>query len=196
MALNIFDAAAKFFRGLHLFKSGVLLDQNESPVMLAGRRSLDRLAERYGGDIAFHGSRDYIPLLEPRQMTWYHPPSGKRFPDGAPAIGADTGYDIPTFMALFSGRRRCAYMADTDGTVKYTVGDPVTPEGQDLNSLVGYVHVLERKHFETFTLDVPDGWPEPLSITRPPELRAHVPVRPLAVVKVTLDDFPHPITFE
>ncbi|GLY83501.1 hypothetical protein [Actinoallomurus iriomotensis] len=194
--MNIFDAAARFFRGLHLFENRILLDPNGSPVMLAGRKSLDDLAERYGDEIVYHGSRNYIPLLEPRQMTWYYPSTGERFPDGAPAVGADAGYDIPTFMALFSGRRRCTYRASTDGTMKYTVRDPVTPEGQDLDSLVGYVHVLEKRHFEILTRDIPDGWPEPLINTRPPELRAHVPVRPLAVVKVTLDDFPHPITFE
>jgi hypothetical protein len=190
---GIFTPAEKFFRDV-VRPAGKAAHRGE-PVELAGREALDDLARRYGDDILFHGSTRRVDVLEPRQMSWVDG-AGRRYPDGKPAIAADTGYDVPIFLALFKGRRYCYYDTTTPGGTTYIVGKAMNPEWKDVKKLDGYVYVLERKHFTLFTDPVPKGWSDPRVGGRMPELRAYAPVKPLAVVKVTLDDLRHRIVFE
>ncbi|WP_157181970.1 hypothetical protein [Nocardia testacea] len=78
------------------------------PIMLSGRQALDDLVTRYGDRIVFHGTAYPVNKLEPRQTSWVDG-TGRRYPDGEPALCADANCDIPMFMALFKGRTRCGY---------------------------------------------------------------------------------------
>jgi hypothetical protein len=159
-----------------------------------GAEVLDYIAVRYGDRVLYHGSANLIHQLEPRQQSWYSRTTKKRYPDGPPAIAAADRFDIPIFMALFSGRRRCTYSMNPDGSVTFTVREALTEEARDLDSLTGYVHVLAREHFELFHGTAPEGWPD-LEVVRPPELRAYAPVSPIVAVRVGIGDFPHTINF-
>lgn len=164
-------------------------DRN-GPIMLRGRRALEDLSSIYGDRIVFHGSADAIFKLEPRQMNWIDS-GGRRYPDGEPAICADTRFDVPIFLALFKGRARCGYQINDDGTITYRAAIADEPESQMRYS--GHVHVLDRKHFESGELPTPTGWPEPQTGPRTPELRATGEVEPFAIVEVSMADFEHPI---
>jgi hypothetical protein len=159
-----------------------------------GAEVLGYISERYGDRVLYHGSANLIHELEPRQQSWYSRTTKKRYPDGPPAIAAADRFDIPIFMALFSGRRRCTYSMNPDGSVTFTVREALTEEARDLNNLTGYVHVLARDQFELFHGTAPEGWPDP-EVVRTPELRAYVPVRPIVAVRVGIEDFPHTINF-
>lgn len=177
------------FHGIATSDPEVPRPGEDGPVMLGGRQALDGLISRYGDRIVFHGSAEPIHRLEPRQMTWVDS-AGRRYPDGEPAICVDTGYDIPMFLSLFKGRARCVYRATEDGGVSYGV------EGVDTASLgeyTGYVHVLDGQYFQEVHPEFPDGWPSPAADPRPAELRSTAEVEPFAIVKVTTNDFPHPI---
>ncbi|MEU2042689.1 hypothetical protein [Nocardia niwae] len=158
------------------------------PMMLSGRQALDDLVTRYGDRIVFHGTADPINKLEPRQMSWADG-TGRQYPDGEPAICADTSYDIPMFMALFKGRTRYSYGGDTADNVTYRVKGAAT---EDMSGYTGHVHVMDRRHFPLVDLPAPEGWPLPLSGPRA-EFRSSTEVEPFAIVKITIDDFPHPI---
>ena len=158
--------------------------------MLRGRRALEDLSSIYGDRIVFHGSADAIFKLEPRQMNWIDS-GGRRYPDGEPAICADTRFDVPIFLALFKGRARCGYQINDAGTITYRAAIADEPESQMRYS--GHVHVLDRKHFESGELPTPTGWPEPQTGPRTPELRATGEVEPFAIVEVSMADFEHPI---
>lgn len=162
----------------------------DGPLMLDGRQALDELISRYGDSIVFHGSAAPIHRLEPRQMTWAIG-TGRRYPDGEPAICVDTSYDIPMFLSLFKGRAPCVYRATEDGGCAYGVEGPGAGTGSD--GYTGYVHVLDRKYFQEVHPDYPEGWPGPTEEPRPAELRSTTAVEPFAIVKVTTGDFPHPI---
>ncbi|MCP9623344.1 hypothetical protein FOH10_03615 [Nocardia otitidiscaviarum] len=159
------------------------------PALLSGRQALDDLATRYGDRIVFHGTADPLDRLEPRQMSWADG-TGRRYPDGEPAICADASYDIPMFMALFKGRTRYGYGTDADGNVIYRAKGAAT---EDMSGYTGHVHVMDRRHFQLIDLQAPQDWPDPLNGPRTPELRSSTAVEPFAIVKVTMDDFPHPI---
>ncbi|MGY2093491.1 hypothetical protein [Nocardia gipuzkoensis] len=159
----------------------------DGPVMLSGRQALDVLVARYGDRIVFHGSRDAIRKLEPRQMVWGDG-TGRRYPDGEPAICAAANYDIPMFMALFKGRALYGYRTEESGAITYRAKGAAT---EDMSGYTGHVHVMDRQHFQMVDLQVPEGWPEPLNRPRPPELRSVTEIEPFAIVKVTIDDFPH-----
>ncbi|MBF6226086.1 hypothetical protein IU470_13375 [Nocardia abscessus] len=160
------------------------------PVMLSGRQALEALVAQYGDRIVFHGTRDAIRTLEPRQTSWGDG-TGRRYPDGPPAVCADTHYDIPIFMGLFKGRSLFGYGRAEDGTVAYQVKGASTDEFSDLTA---HVHVIDRKHFQQVELGPPEGWPRPLDGPRTPELRSTTEVEPFAIVKVTMADFPYPIS--
>lgn len=162
----------------------------DGPLMLTGRQALDGLISRYGDSIVFHGSAEPIHRLEPRQMTWTVG-TGRRYPDGAPAICVDTSYDIPMFLSLFKGRARCVYRATEDGGCSYGVEG--AGAGATLGGYTGHVHVLDRQYFQEVHPDFPEGWPGPTEEPRPAELRSTTAVEPFAIVKVTTEDFPHPI---
>lgn len=164
-------------------------------IHLTGRQALAKLVEQYGDAIVFHGSGLSIDVLEPRQPTWKDKVTGQVFPDGPPAVAAAPDYETAIFVGLFRGRRSTSYRPGENGTIEYTVRAATTPEGEDITSLVGHVHVLERKDFELFDGGPPDGWPHPFP-RRCIEYRATSPVRPLAVVRVTIDDMVAPIVFE
>lgn len=159
------------------------------PVMLRGRQALDDLAARYGDRIVFHGTADPIGKLEPRQMSWADG-TGRRYLDGEPAICADTSYDIPIFMALLKGRARFGYATDDGGHITYQAKGAAT---EDMSRYTGHVHVMDRRHFHMVDLQAPQDWPQPLNGPRTPELRSTTEVEPFAIVRVTMDDFPHPI---
>ncbi|MFE7746383.1 hypothetical protein [Nocardia sp. NPDC057455] len=160
------------------------------PVMLSGREELDNLIAQYGSRIVFHGSRVPIRRLEPRQASWKDG-AGGRFPDGEPAVCVDVDYDVPIFTALFKFRSSPHGIdIHADGTLTYKVKGAGTDDWRDYT---GYVHVVNKQHFELVELEVPDGWPHPLVVPRTPEWRATSEVEPFAIVKVTVEDFPHPI---
>ncbi|WP_282777657.1 hypothetical protein [Nocardia sp. CC201C] len=168
--------------------SGVPDVDADGPLMLSGRQALEDLVARYGDRIVFHGTRDAIRTLEPRQTSWGDE-AGRRYPDGPPAVCADTHFDIPIFMGLFKGRSLFAYGLDEDGG-GYKVKGAGTDDFRDLTA---HVHVIDRRHFQQVELGAPEGWPHPLDVSRPPELRATTEVEPFAIVKVTMADFPYPI---
>ncbi|WP_280438509.1 hypothetical protein [Nocardia carnea] len=162
---------------------------DDGPLMLSGRRALDELVARYGDNIVFHGSAAPISRLEPRQMTWVDR-TGRRHPDGEPAICADTSYDVPMFLSLFKGRVRCQYRPTEDGGFTYNIKGADTA---DLGGYTGHVHVMDKRHFQEVELDYPPEWPGPFGAPRTPELRASTEVEPFAIVDVTGADFPHPV---
>lgn len=174
--------------------SGYLAERYGDHAVYQGAEVLGYIAERYGDRVLYHGSAHLIHQLEPRQQSWYSRTTKKRYPDGPPAIAAADRFDIPIFMSLFSGRRRCTYTLNDDGSVAFTVREALTDEARDLNNLTGFVHVLVRDNFELYHGIAPEGWPDP-GIVRAPEFRAHVPVSPIVAVKVRLEDFPHTINF-
>ncbi|WP_280463237.1 hypothetical protein [Nocardia carnea] len=149
------------------------------PILLSGRRALDELVVRYGDRIAFHGSHAPIHLLEPRQTSWGDS-TGRRYPDGSPAVCADADYDIPMFIALFKSRPSPNGIdVHEDGTVDYKVAGAGS---DDWSEYTGYVHVVDKTPFELVELDVPEGWPHPLVAPRTPEWRATSAVEPFAIV--------------
>lgn len=164
------------------------------PVMLRGCTALQQLKDRYGDAITFHGSHLSLTRLEPRQATWgMHPP----VPDGDPAICVDEDYVIPTFMSLYKrlGEQGVmhGYYTDSAREIHYFV-DGIDDGAIDVDSLVGYVHVLPRKAFTEISLPVPEGFDGPgKDYQRNPELRAFQPLKPLAIVEVTHPDFPKPL---
>lgn len=170
--------------------------ENERATILIGRDALRDLKEMYGSSVVYVGTMDRHPVLVPTVKQWIHAHSGRRYRDGDPAICADVDFEVPIFMALFPGRRRCAYFPDGAGKINYRVGPAITSDAEDIANLEGYVHVVERENFELFSSGPPDGWPEQLPHGRPPEMRARVSVTPLFIVKVKIDDFRLPIEFD
>ncbi|MEV0048022.1 hypothetical protein AB0H60_31765 [Nocardia rhamnosiphila] len=191
-AKSLFQDAATPHRGHALAVPRPQVPQvgGNGPLMLRGRRALDELVARYGDNIVFHGSAAPISRLEPRQMTWVDG-TGRRHPDGEPAICADTSYDVPMFLSLFKGRVRCQYRPAEDDGFTYEIEGAATA---DLSGYTGHVHVMDKRHFQEIDLDYPPEWPGPFSTPRTPELRASTEVEPFAIVEVTGADFPHPLS--
>jgi hypothetical protein len=155
-------------------------------MLSGGRRALADLEARYPGRLGYHGSPVPKHILEPRVSHWGDG-QGNNYPDGPPAVCADTGYDIPTYMAMY--KKLGGYRKDEAGNVEYVaVGGPEALRGKNLE---GYVHVFDRGDLELQIPPAPEGWPMP--VDRVPELRSDIAVRPFAIVKVTDDDFPHSI---
>jgi hypothetical protein len=160
------------------------------PPIFEGWEVLRSLHDRYGGAVVFHGSNSAIPELEPRQTFWTSS-DGTPLPDGDPAVCADAEPDVPAYMALFKGKARIHYRTRLDGRIWYMV----EASRDQVRDVVGYVHVLPREDFEEVSLPIPEGFSGPEVVFRSPELRAFHFVRPLAIVRITLEDFPHDIDY-
>ncbi|MBC6458960.1 TMEM165/GDT1 family protein [Actinomadura sp. HBU206391] len=166
----------------------------EKPILLelAGRQALEQLSKQYGDTVLYHGSPTRLTELEPRQMNWLDKDLNK-YPDGKPAVCAGTCYDVPIFMALFKKRARFRYKENANGETEFIVDKASLTEG--LEDLEGYVYIVRKVDFESFGGEAPEGWPGP-ALPRPEEYRAYDKVTPLAMVKVTIEDFPATIVFE
>lgn len=139
---------------------------------LQGREALEKLAATK--QFVFHGSKQKLNALEPRQAY------SDNAPDGAPAVFAagEHAVALAVFMALRGpGKSGFSTQSAHDGFFDLRADQAVIDHMRSQNA-VGYVHVLSKHEF---TRDTHHQW-------RSPEV-----VRPIIVVPVTARDLPEAI---
>lgn len=141
---------------------------------LSGRKAIEALAATR--QFVFHGSKDRIEELEPRQAL------NEGLPDGLPAVFAasDDAYDLAIFMALVGPGGRTAFSTQgvRDGHFDFQADAAALQYAQSPGT-EGFVHVLPKNEFVRDTEF---------------QYRCDHSIKPRLIVRVSSADIPTMIT--
>jgi hypothetical protein len=99
------------------------------------------------GDFVFHGSRDKLDFLEPRQA--YTLKDNQKVKDGEPAVFASIYSDIAIFMALINIENIKATYRSGYGFENNKLTFRISKEVKDkLINLKGYLYIFNKSDFQ------------------------------------------------